>query len=58
MVSAHGLRSCNLYSKGRMYADDTSLIVAHSDEYILEQQMNHNLQEIQTWLIANKLSLM
>ena len=28
-----------------------------SDEYIVEQQMNHDLHEIHTWLIANKLSL-
>lgn len=31
----------------------TSLTVAHSDVYILEQQMNHDLHEIHTWLIAN-----
>ena len=37
--------------------DVTSLTVAHSDERILEQQMNHDLCEIHTWLIANKLSL-
>ena len=40
-----------------MYADDTSLTVAHSDEYILEQQMNHDLHEIHTWLTVNKLSI-
>ena len=40
-----------------MYADDTSLTVAHSDEYILEQQRNHELHEIHTWLIVNKRSL-
>ena len=37
------LPSCNLYSKVRMCAGDTSLTVAHSDEYILEKQMNHDL---------------
>ena len=38
-------------------ADDTSLTVAHSDEYTLEQLMNHDLHEIHSWLITNKLSL-
>ena len=40
-----------------MYANDTSLTVAHSDEYTLEQLMNHDLHEIHSWLITNKLSL-
>ena len=57
IVCINDLPSCNLYSKVRMYADDTSLTVAHSDEYILEQQMNHDLHEMHTWLIVNKLSL-
>ena len=30
----------------RMYADDTILTISHSDEYILEQQMNDDLREI------------
>ena len=40
-----------------MHADDTSLTVAHSDVYILEQQMNHELHENHTRIIANKLRL-
>ena len=40
-----------------MYADDTSLTVARSDEYTLKQLMNHDLHEIRSWLITNKLSL-
>ena len=49
--------SCDLYSKIRMYADDTSLTIAHSDENSLEQRMNHDLCRISEWLIANRLSL-
>ena len=38
-----------------MYADDTSLTVAHFDEYTLEKLMNHDFREIHSWLITNKL---
>ena len=57
IIYINDLPSCDLYSKVRMYADDTSLTVAHSDEYTLEQLMNHDLHEIHSWLITNKLSL-
>ena len=57
IIYINDLPSCDLYSKVRMYADDTSLTVAHSDEYTLEQLMNHDLNEIHSWLITNKLSL-
>ena len=57
IVKINDLPSCNLYSKVRMYADCTSLTDAHSDEYILEEQTYHDLHEIHTWLIVNKLSL-
>ena len=39
-----------------MHADDT-LTVAHSDVCILDQLMNHDLHEIHTRLIGNKLRL-
>ena len=57
IIYINDLPSCDLYSTVRMYADDTSLTIAHSDENILEQRMNHDLCEINTWLIANRLSL-
>ena len=45
IVYINGLPSCNLYSKVPMYED-----VAHSYEYLLEQQMNHGLHEIYKFL--------
>ena len=57
IIYINDLPSCDLYSKVRMYADDTSLTVAHSDEYTQEQLMNHDLHQIHYWLITNKLSL-
>ena len=40
-----------------MYPDDTSLTIASDNVHILEQQMNHDICEIHSWLQANKLSL-
>ena len=57
IIYINDLPSCDLYSKIRMYADDTSLTIAHSDENSLEQRMNHDLCRISEWLIANRLSL-
>ena len=51
------LQACDLNSRVRMYADDTSLTVANANARELEQQMNNDLEEIHTWLKANKLSL-
>ena len=57
IIYINDLPSCDLYSKARMYADDTSLTVAHFDNNTLEQLMNHDFLEIHSWLITNKLSL-
>ena len=55
IIYINDLPSCDLYAKVRMYADDTSLTVAHFDEYTLEKLMNHDFREIHSWLITNKL---
>ena len=39
IIYINDLPSYNLCSKVQVYADDTCLTVAHSDVYILEQQM-------------------
>ena len=57
LVYINDLPSCDLYSKVRMFADDTSLTIASDNTNILEQKMNHDIFEIQMWLKANKLSL-
>ena len=46
IIYINDLLSCDLYSKVQMYADDTSLTVAHFDEYTLEKLMNHDFREI------------
>ena len=48
---------CNLFSKPRMYADDTTLTSSAEDPYVLEHKMNCDMNLIQSWLTANKLTL-
>ena len=51
------LPGCNLFFKPRIYADDTTLTSAAKDTDILQIKMNSDLNKIQTWLKANKLTL-
>ena len=51
------LPSCNLFSKPRMYADDTTLTTSAEDPCVLEHKMNYDMKLIQSWLSANKLTL-
>ena len=51
------LPSCGVYSKPRMYADDTTLTSAAEDPDTLQVIMNSDLDTIQTWLKVNKLTL-
>ena len=40
-----------------MYADDTTLTSSAEDPYIFEHKMNYDMNLIQSWLTANKLTL-
>jgi len=40
-----------------MYADDTTLTSSVEDPYVLEHKMNYDMNLIQPWLTANKLTL-
>ena len=51
------LISCNLFSKPRMYTDDTTLTTSAEDPNVLEHKMNYDMNLIQSWLSANKLTL-
>ena len=44
-------------SKPGLYADDTGLTVSNSDLQILQDLINEDLSEINTWLCTSKLSL-
>ena len=56
-IYINDLPSCNLFSKPRMYADDTTLTTSAEDPCVLEHKMNYDMNLIQSWLSANKLTL-
>ena len=40
-----------------LFADDTALMSSASNLSLLETQMNHQIEKVQDWLLANKLSV-
>ena len=49
IVYINDFPDCNLFSKSRMYADDTStLTLSAEDPLILEQRMNYDMNQIQS----------
>ena len=58
LVFINDLPNCNLSdSQPRMYADDTNLTYAGNDIYALESKLNQDLENVNEWLISNKLTL-
>ena len=52
------LIACLIYdSVARMYADDTHLTFASNNIETINDVMNHDLSNVNTWLAANKLTL-
>ena len=42
-IYINDLPSCNLFSKPRMYADDTTLTTSAEDPCVLEHKMNYDI---------------
>ena len=57
IIYINDLPSCNLFSKLKMYADDTTLTSSAEDPCVLEHKFNCDMNLIQSWLPANKLTL-
>ena len=56
-IYINDLPSCNLFSNPRMYADDTTLTSSAEDPYVVEHKLNCDMKSVESWLIANKLTL-
>ena len=56
-IYINDLPSCNLLSKPRMHTDDTTLTTSVEDPCVLEHKMDYDMNLIQSWLSANKLTL-
>ena len=57
LIYINDLPNCLAHSKTRMYADDTNLSVAGNNVLDIEQNLNQDLENVNEWLIANKLTL-
>ena len=57
LIYINDLPNCLDYSTPRLYADDTTLTFSDCDMAMLQHQMKIDLQQIEKWLRANKLTL-
>ena len=57
LVYINDLPNCLSYCTPRMFADDTTLTVCGKSSQDLSLAMNHDLNKVNDWLMANKLSL-
>ena len=57
LIYINDLPNCLAHSKTRMYADDTKLSFAGHNVLDIEQNLNQDLENVNEWLIANKLTL-
>ena len=57
IIYINDLPTCNIVSRPMMYADDTTLTASAKDPITLQTIMNQDLEKVQAWLRANKLTL-
>ena len=57
LVYINDLPNCLSYCTPRMFADDTTLTVCGKSSQDLSLAMNHDLNKVNDWLMANKLCL-
>ncbi len=53
----YGLPNCLNYCTPTMFADDTTLTVCGKSTHEISSAMNHDLNNVNDWLMANKLCL-
>ena len=57
LLYINDLPNCLMRSEPRMYADDTHLTYAGETTEDIQSSLNHDLENVKNWLIANKLTL-
>ena len=57
IIYINDFSKCLKYSKNLSFADDTTIILSAKNNNLLFQKGNKELENIDNWLIANKLSL-
>ena len=56
-IYINDLPNCLTHSRPRMYADDTNLTFASNNVCDIDYKLNEDLDNVNKWLIANKLTL-
>ena len=57
LMYINNLPACLKYATARMFADDTTITNSHKSTARLHREVNHDLNNLQNWLLANQLSL-
>lgn len=57
LIYINDMPNCSDEFKYTLFADDTCLFMKHKNYKTLEQNINHELQKINEWLVNNRLSL-
>ena len=57
LIYINDLPNCLTSCQPRMYADDTHITYADVDVNSIQLNLNHNLDNLNKWLISNKLTL-
>ena len=57
LLYINDLPNCIEHSQARMYADDTNLTFASNNIDDINYHLNHDLANVNKWLIANRLTL-
>ena len=57
LIYINDLLSCLTSCQPRMYADDTHIIYADVDVNSIQLNLNHDLGDVNKWLISNKVTL-
>ena len=57
LIYINDLPACLKFSTARMFADDTSITTSCRSITCLHSEVNHDLNSIRNWLLANQLSL-
>ena len=57
LIYINYLPECLTYATAHMFADDTTITNSHKSMARLHREINHDLNNLQNWLLANQLSL-
>ena len=57
LIYINDLPKCPEHATASMFADDTQIETSSNDVSVMKHELNHDLENVSTWLSANKLTL-